>query len=232
MRRLPASDVREKEMIRLLNDQGPVDGAVFDAVQISPDFAGIRCGISIGSNGGVVCDAIECERPFRPSIIREVATEAVVLLDKSRFEGEPEFVLIDADGRTVDVDGEEDVHDPLDMELSAADDARIAELRERLPIPWALILSIVAILGAGGWMRYVGRDIEEMRWGFLILCLFGAFAMYNVIGAIRAKRAHDALTDEMEILIERELERRRALDKAMERHGSERATRAAAPAAV
>lgn len=208
-------------MVRLVNEQGTIDGAVFDAAQISPEFTGIRCGISVGSNGGLICDAIECERAFRPSIIRDVATEAVILLDNSRFEGEPEFVLIDADGREVEIDGEEDDIDALSMDIAGTDEKEIAKLRRRLPIPWMMILIITILFGFAVWMRYTGAEVEAIRWSFIGFCVFTGLAIYQLIQVIRAKREHDRLTDKVDVMAERELERRRALDKAMERHGSE-----------
>ncbi len=209
-------------MIRLTNEHGPVDGAVFDAAQISPDFTGIRCGISVGSNGGLICDAIDCERPFRPSIIREVATEAIVLLDNSRFEGEPEFVLTDGDGAEVEIDGENDDIDPINMDMAGSDEKEIAELRRRLPIPWPMILIIPTLFAVAVWMRYTAGEIDGVRWGFYGVCAFTALATYHLIQALRAKHEHDKLTDVVDVMAEREMERRRALDKAMERHGCER----------
>lgn len=212
-------------MLRLIDDDDvPVGSAIFDAAQISPDYQGIRCEITLGSAGGIVCEDMIVEGAFREDVLRSVATEAVLQLDDSKVEGRREYEMTGVDGRRIEIDVVDDEIDPIDEEIAAMSEEDLDRLRRRLPWPWMLAIINIVIYGAGFVMWRLAPDDDVMRSFFLIMTVITIVVMGFLLNACIHKIRHDRLSEEMDVIIDRELDRRGALDTAIRRVLSSRST--------
>jgi hypothetical protein len=215
-------------MLRLIDeDDVTVGSAIFDAAQISPDYQGIRCVITLGSAGGVVCEEMIVEGAFREDVLRSVATEAVLKLDDSKVEGRREYEMTGVDGRRIGIDVVDDDVDPIDEEIAAMSEEDLDRFRKRLPWPWGLGLAITFVYaGAFAMWRIAPGDVV-LRNSFVFMTVMTVLIVGLLIRACMSKISHDGLSDEMDVIIDRELDRRGALDAAIRKVQSSRS--AAAP---
>ena len=100
-------------------EHGETDRVWLDASDLSLEYSGVRCLLEIGTEGGVVCTHMEGATAMTERAIRRIATEAVVAVEMSVHEEGKALPLRDTQGRTVELDTDDDEAVPIDDDVVA-----------------------------------------------------------------------------------------------------------------
>ena len=198
-----------RHRMRLMGANGATSRAWLDASRLSPDYAGVRCALAIGEEGGVVCIAVEGWRGTGDAGLRLIATEAVIAAEMSTMEGHPDVPLTDDAGRPVELEPGEDATAPIDDDVVSQTE-RLRRVARRLPFPWApTALAFIATASAAWDVSQTDQpSATGIAVAVAIVLATTAFALYA--WTCRAMAGRDA--DTLAATADREMERRRVLD--------------------
>lgn len=203
---------------QLTTADGQVDHAWIEAAVLSQEYAGIRCRISVGGTGGLVCDEIASDHRLNEALIRVVATDAVVAAVRiSHLEDDVHSLLFDDGGRKVMVRTEDDESPDVDHVVTRQNLRMLHDVAKPIDLPWTLPIMLAISMVLSLWWTYQTRDDLVVAAMFAVATAISAWGIVNAIRARYYLRRHSEAVIGLKSTAARETERRRVLDDLVRR---------------
>lgn len=207
-------------MIILDGNLTRIDHAWLDANLIDPAYADLRCRLSVGSHGGIVCDRIEGERDLSDENVTHLAEHAVVMTDPAELN---RLALTDGRGKEARIIRNDDIT-PVDRRIIRRPN-RDVNVPEPTPDRRRVkAMEIMAVLLPVIGLAAVASTIQAWRGQPMmpiVLAVGNLMLLFVIVSTIRNRRRTFDRRRTAWLPLARETERRRMLPTSIQPHADE-----------